>query len=156
MNQNIDQRGDSITTINKRLFDRKDAILRASQDMEDLRSEYKAKGCKDQDGRIEAEVFKRIYTITSCLSDLIAYAKNPSPFRILISSLPDLLLPVRAIGSKLVDKETKNGAPHIVQFKSITLICLLANSIEIHARGKKEPFVKIGELGSLINLIKMG
>lgn len=156
MNQNIDQRDDPITTINKRLFDRKDAILRASQDMEDLRSEYKAKGCKDPDGRIEAEVFKRIYTITSCLSELIAYAENPSPFRILINSLPDLLIPARAIGSKPGEKETENGALHIVEFKSITFICLWANSIEIHARGKKEPFVKIGELGSLINLIKMG
>ena len=63
-----------------RLIKQKDAILTATQDIEDLRKQFMKANKKDVDGVIESEIQKRLYTIISALSELTAYMDNAQEF----------------------------------------------------------------------------
>ena len=154
MSQNIDQPEDHTNIMLERLFDRKDTILRASQEIEDIRSEYRLKGCKDPDGNIEAEVFKRMYTIIACLSELSSYANTSSS----LYSLVRFLVSVRHLRSQFEDREGESEGLHVLQYDSISAFCALANAVQIRWGTKKEARKSDHNIESIIkefNLLKI-
>jgi len=137
-----DNRSEEGVILLNRLIERKNLLLNATQQVEDLRNEYITKGDKDPDGRIERELYKNIYTIVSCLSELMFNAEH-------------------GIGARLMPEITKflstyprglNEPLPLIKGKSLTLLCVLANSIPIIWTSKKGPFTKIENLDSIIKM----
>lgn len=129
----------------KRLFNKKDEILQASKEIESLQNEFRVKGNSDPDGKIEAELFKQLYTIISGLSELNAYAKD----RNLLQPTLDVLFKI----IQIVDIGTGDIFNHQ---NVLTAICISANSVGIYQEGRKTPFVTIGKLDSIIgSLVKL-
>ena len=126
-----------------RLLDRKDLLLSATQRVEELRNEYFNNGEKDPEGKIETELYKNIYTIISCMSELIAY---------LIS------IGVKSTAMDTIIKFLSTYPPKVqtplplIKTKALYGLCLLANSLPAAWMLKKESLIKIENLDSLIDI----
>lgn len=122
----------------KRLFERKDMILQASKEIEDLRAEYIAKGKKDTDGRIESEVVKRLLVITSCLSEI-----GFSDFlQTIMEHIPHIALRIRQIQKTPVD--------HIADNEATVVFCAMANLWTFQWEPKKGPTINVSHIESFI------
>lgn len=148
MGKNIDEHERLVLL--HRFHNRQDAILLASREIEDLRVEYIAGGRKDPDGRIEAEVVKRLLTIFSCLNELGA-----SQFlRRHLADLP--YIQIRLLKNRgTIKADEEAGSLHIVEMSSTAVICALANLIEVRWQPKKGPYVNVDlhHLESILQII---
>jgi len=121
----------------QRLTSQKDALLRATQEIEDLRFQYVSAGKSDPDGNLGKEVWKRLQLIVSVLSELTSYSRSSS------------------------NKFTANFIVALTQFQHlgwvmdsdfIRLLSLLANGIQIHWDIKKGPIVNFKDISIFKNM----
>ena len=140
-----------------RLMKQKDAILVATQEIEDLRKRFLQANKQDADGTIESEIQKRIYTIISALSELFAYTNNPGTSQILLTTTG------WATSHRMVEKsqflegnDATNREAHIAESRVLDALCASVNIVRVEWRLKKEPLVNISNLESLfhVNLTK--
>lgn len=130
----------------ERLFQKKEAILCASQAIEDLRVKYLANNKQDSEGELEAELYKQIYTIISCLSELTSYATSSSLAGTIVqyvSSMPRLV-------------QGQNAHTPLIERHTITALCASANAVIIRWDFKKGPIVSLDkiQIDSIIQLFK--
>jgi len=121
----------------QRLTSQKDALLRATQEIEDLRFQYVSAGKSDSDGNLEKEVWKRLQLIVSVLSELNSYSgKSTNKFTTyFILQLTQL----QQLG-------------WVLDSNFIRLLSLLANGIQIRWDIKKGPIVNFKDLSIFKNL----
>ena len=60
----------------QRLTSQKDALLHATQEIEDIRFQYVSAGNSDPNGNLEKEVWKRLQLMISAMSELNSYSNN--------------------------------------------------------------------------------
>ena len=134
----------------RRYHEKRDAMLAASKEIEDLRVEYVSNGRKDPNGKIESEVVKQLLTIFSCLSELGAS-------RFVLKSFEDIYyIRIR------LEKSRGNIKPdepaehlHICEAASTAGFCALANLLEITWTPKKGVYINIKLIDSLDSLVKI-
>jgi hypothetical protein len=137
-----------------RLIKQKDAILTATQNIEDLRKRYVQANKKDEDGVIESEIQKRLYTIISALSELTAYMDNAQEFSKILIEVAQWVASRRIAEKSPVlsgDTSTEAGV-HIAQSRMLDAVCVCVNTVHVELRLKKEPLVNIQNLESLVQM----
>jgi hypothetical protein len=136
-----------------RLAKQKDAILAASQDIENLRKQFLQANKKDDDGTIESEIQKRIYVIISALSELAPYAKNPGVSEILMTTV-NVATHHRIYEQSRFLEENNNvqAIGHVALSKVLDAMCAAANSVSVEWRLKREPLVNFRNLESLLQM----
>jgi hypothetical protein len=119
----------------RRFHEKRDAMLVASKEIEDLRVEYITSGKKDSNGKIESEVVKRLLTIFSCLSEL----GISRPVLEMLENIYYLKMRYNRIHVGLKPDEEL----HVSEAVSTSQLCALANLLEIRWVLKKGPYVSI-------------
>ena len=120
----------------QRLTSQKDALLKATQEIEDLFYQYRVAGKSDPNGELKKEVWKRLYLIISVLSELISYS-NAS------KTLPRILI-VYLTQIEQLDWIMDSGFTRT--------ILLLANGIQLRWDIKKGPIVTFKDVSIFRNL----
>jgi hypothetical protein len=146
MDRKKDNQSEEGIILLNRLIERKNLILSTTQEIEDLRNEYIAKGEKDPDGSIEARLYKHLYTIVSCLSEITI---NAALHGVRYQLVPKMV--------EFVSNYPRgfNEPLPLIKTKSLTAFCLAANSVPIMWISKKGPFLKIENLDSLIKMFSI-
>jgi hypothetical protein len=121
----------------QRLTSQKDALLRATQEIEDLRFQYISAGKSDPNGNFEKEVWKRLLLIISVISELNSYSDRTSNKMTVtfITFLTQL-----------------QGLHWIMDSDFMRLVSMLANGIQIHWDVKKGPMVNFKDLSIFKNM----
>jgi hypothetical protein len=146
--KNADQEREERIILLSRLWDRKDAILKASHAIEDLRYDYIANGRNDTGGKIEVELFKQVYSILSSLSELAAYGASSTLISIITNFTANY--PRLAHYSQSPDKYL-----HLAETKTLGALCTAANSVMIKWDLKRGPVISIDKLESVIQIFKV-
>jgi len=121
----------------QRLTSQKDALLRATQEIEDFRFQYISAGKSDPDGNLEKEVWKRLQLIVSVLSELNSYSRSSS----------------NKFTAKFIVALTQfQHLGWVMDSDFIRLFSLLANGIQIHWDIKKGPIVNFKDLSIFKNM----
>ena len=111
----------------QRLTSQKDAILKASQEIEEYFYKYRVAGKTDPNGELKMEVWKRLHSILSALSDLVPYSSaNKDIMKLFIVQL-----------------NTYETAGWTMDSGFTRLFLMLANGIQVHWDIKKGPVVNI-------------
>lgn len=114
----------------QRLTSQKDSILKASQEIEDYFYQYRVAKQNDPDGKLKGEVWKRIHTILSALSDLVPYSSaNKNIMKLLIVQL-----------------NTYETVGWLMDSGFTRLFLMLANGIQVHWDTRKGPIVNFGDV----------
>ena len=138
-----------------RLMLKKEKILEATCEIEDLRRKYLNQNQTDEDASIESGIYKNIYNIIECLSEIIGYTqgKGVGIYRVLI----DFAIHARSLeGSRFSQKGElpQEEYIHIAVSRMLDAMCVAVNSVTITWNFKKEPFVNIGNLESIVQLFR--
>ncbi len=119
------------------LVSQKDSILKASQEIEDCFYQYRVAKKSDPDGKLKAEVWKRIHTILSALSDLVPYSSaNKNIMKLFI---------VQLNAFETLDWIMDSGFTR--------LFLMLANGIQVHWDMRKGPIVTFGDVSLFKSLL---
>ena len=110
----------------QRLTSQKDALLLATQEIEDLRFQYISTGKSDPNGNLEKEVWKRLQLMVSVISELNSYSARSSN---------DMTVNFIMMLTQL------QMAHFILESDFSRLVSMLANGIQIHWDIKKGPIV---------------
>jgi len=139
----------------QRLTQKKDKILEATCEIEDLRRKYINQNQKDDDAFIESEIYKKIFIIIEGLSEIIGYIQ-PRGIE-LYKDILNYALHSRSLnGSRFSLAGNKSQSySHIAVSSVLDAICVSVNSITITWRFKREPIVNLGNLESLIQLLRL-
>jgi hypothetical protein len=120
----------------QRLTSQKDALLKATQEIEELFYQYRVAGKSDPNGELEKEVWKRLHLIIAVLSELISYSNAGKKFlQILIVAL--------------------NSYEHmgLIMDSGLTrLMLMVANGIQLRWDIKKGPIVTFRDMSLFKNL----
>lgn len=119
----------------RRFHEKRDAMLAASKEIEDLRVEYITSGRKDPKGKIESEVVKRLLTIFSCLSEL-------GISRPVLNMIKDIYY-LKMRYNRIHKGVKPNEELHVSEAVSTSQFCAIANLLEISWMPKKGPYVSI-------------
>jgi hypothetical protein len=135
----------------KRLTEKKDQILKATQAIEIQRNNYVKQNKQDSDGEIESEIYKNLYTIIASLSELMAYSGAGND---VLKTLTEYTMSNRIKDRSIFIDDFNNSSDrgHIAGSKVLDSLCVACNVIAIHWRLKREPIVKIERLESIIKL----
>lgn len=149
--------GEERVIIYQRLTQEKDKIVEATCQTEDLRKEYLNQNQRDEDGRIECEIYKRIYRIIACLSELVGYTEGRG-YK-LYCTLLDFSISSRSVyGSRFSQEQSLSSgtsSSHIASSRVLDAVCVTANSVVITWRMKRDPVVRIEQLESLFQFLKV-
>ena len=141
----------------RRLTEKKDRMLEATIEIEDIRRKYLNQNQKDEDGSIESEIYKKIYTIIACLSELIGYTQGRGIdiYKALLNyAIFDRSSTNSRFSQQHAHPEETHGY-HIAASKVIDALCVAVNSIIITWSFKRYPIVSIDKLESSIQLFKL-
>ena len=140
----------------QRLTQKKDKVLEATCEIEDLRRKYINQNQKDENANIESEIYKKIYIIIECLSEIIGYTKRG------IELYLDLLKYAMNSRSRYHSRFSQGGKPsqsqeeyHIAVSPMLDALCVAANSITLAWNFKREPVVNLGNLEALIQVLRL-
>jgi len=137
----------------RRLIKQKDAILTASQEIEDFRKQFLQANKKDVEGTIESEIQKRIYVIISALSELAAYSQNRGISQILLTTVHVATFHRVSERSQFLEDNNPSGMiGHIAMSQLLDALCASVNLVRIEWRLKKDPSVNLQGLESLLQL----
>ena len=148
---------DERTLVYQRFTRDKDKIVEATCEIEDLRKRYLNQNQRDEDGSIESEIYKRIYRIIACLSELIGYTEGKG--NALYRTLLNFSIYSRSTyGSRFSQEQspsTITGASHIASSRVLDALCVAVNSVIITWRPKRDPIVRIEKLESDFQFLKV-
>jgi hypothetical protein len=160
MNENKEKLDSERIVVFQRLMQKKEQILIATYEIEDLRRKFINQNRKDDSGEIESGIYKRIYSIIEGLSELIGYTEGRGNelFKVIVDYAtfnrsedrskflnPDIL--------KVMYKDLKEFS--IADSRVLDALAATANSLIITWKFKREPFVKIENLESIIQIFKV-
>jgi hypothetical protein len=135
------------------LIKQKDAVLTATQNIEELRKQYVQANKKDEDGTIESEIYKNIFIILSSLSELFAYTKNPGLSKILLTTTDWAGSRRQEEKSRFLKGNDGKEGCHIAESAALDAMCVTVNVVVLlEWRLKKEPLVNIQNLESLVQM----
>jgi hypothetical protein len=141
----------------QRLTQKKDKILEVTCEIEDFRKKYLNQNQRDEDGSIESEIYKRIYMIIACLSELIGYTEGRSNalYRTLLNYS---IFSRSSYGSRFSQEESpsnETNSGHIASSRVLDAICVAVNSVIITWSLKRDPIVKIEGLESIFQFLRL-
>jgi hypothetical protein len=156
-NSSVNNQENERIIIYKRLIQRKDKILEVTCEIEDLRKRYINQHQEDNDGSIESEIYKRLFIIVECLSELVGYTEGRSN-SLFLTQLNYVSNSRRFAGSKF-SRMNASSEPqqydHIAISPVLDAICASVNAPIITWNFKNRPIVNIGNLESFIQLFKL-
>jgi len=157
MTENNNQGDNERIILFQRLMQKKDQVLQVSCEIEDLRKQFISQGNSDEDGTIEMEIFKRIYSIMECLSEMSGYTqgKGLSVFHGVMDYFGSYRLKSGSKYSKLQTVEREELYAHIATSPVLEAMCIAANSANITWYFKREPSVSFERLESLAQILKL-
>jgi len=157
MNEQTDRFDNERMLVFRRLMQKKEQALVATCEIEGLRNKYINQNRKDDDGSIESEIYKRIYTIIECFSELVGYTEGRG--NALFNTLVSYAMFSRSEnGSKFLWESAERGQGkefHIAGSKMLDAVAVAANSLIVTWRFKREPIVSIGKLESILQVFKL-
>jgi len=157
MNEQKDRFDNERILVFRRLMQKKEQILVAACEIEDLRNKYINQNRKDDNGSIESEIYKRLYTIIECFSELVGYTKGRGNG--LLTTLVNYTMFNRSTsGSKFLCESVETGQEkefHIAGSKVLDAVAAAANSLMVTWSFKREPIVSIGKLESILQVFKL-
>jgi hypothetical protein len=139
----------------QRLTQKKDKILEATYEIEDLRKKYLNQDQKDENASIESEIYKKIYTIIECLSEIIGYTQGRGIYSALLNYATHSRSKYGSRFSQLQKPSQKIEYDHIAVSPVLDALCVASNSIIITWTFKREPIVNLGNLESLIQPFRL-
>ena len=120
----------------QRLTSQKDALLHATQEIEDIRFQYVSAGNSDPNGYLEKVVWKRLQLMISAMSELNSYSNNTTN---------DLTRNFIMMLMQLQMASFSEEIPHlnhiILKSDFSRTVSMFANGIQIHWDIKKGPVV---------------
>lgn len=147
---------DERSLLYQRLTRNKDKILESTHKIEDCRKKYLNQNQHDEDGSIESEIFKQIYTIIACFSELVGYTQGKSN-DLYLTLLNYSIFSRSTDGSRFSQTKSTNDKDdysHIACSGVLDALCVAVNSIIITWKPKKDPIVNFAglKLESLFHL----
>lgn len=148
---------DERVLVYQRLTQQKDKIVEATCQIEDLRKKYLNQNQRDEDGSIESEIYKRIYRIIACLSELIGYTegRGNDVYRTLLNFS---IFSRSVYGSRFSQEQspsTRTSSSHIASSRVLDAACVAVNSVTITWRLKRDPIVRIERLESIFQFLRL-
>jgi hypothetical protein len=141
----------------QRLMQKKEQLLQVSCEIEDLRKQFLNQEQNDEEGIIESEIYKKIYTILECMSELAGYTQGRGLISLhyLINHFSYYRLKSGSIyvGETIVQKD--ENYKHIALSPVLDAMCIAVNCVNISWNFKREPSVAFEKIDGLNQILKL-